>query len=95
MRLGNDDSGVYVTQQAFSALASDPASWIVKSLSLVEEGAIKVEVSAPGDDSFKPWSVSRKSTVDDLLLTNLTEEEERCLSCFNPLSIFKEASCSS
>ncbi|YCM46024.1 DUF4340 domain-containing protein [Verrucomicrobiaceae bacterium 227] len=76
VRLGSDDTGVYVTQQSFSALASDPASWIVKSLSLVEEGAIKVEVSAPGDENFKSWSVSRKSTIDDLLLDDLTEEEE-------------------
>jgi len=76
VRLASDDTGVYVTQQSFSALASDPDTWIVKSLSLVEEGAIKVAVSAPGDDNFKPWSVSRKNTIDNLLLDDLTEEEE-------------------
>ena len=76
VRVGNDDTGVYVTQQSFSSLASDPATWIVKTLSLVEEGSIKVEVNAPGDESFKPWSVSRESTVDNLLLDELTEDEE-------------------
>jgi hypothetical protein len=85
VRLGNDDTGVYVTQQAFSALASDPATWIVKTLSLVEEGALKVDVSAPGDDTIKPWSVSRKSTVEDLLLTDLTEDEETKINETNQL----------
>jgi hypothetical protein len=85
VRLGNDDSGVYVTQQSFSALASDPDSWIVKTLSLVEEGAIKVEVSAPGDENFKPWSVSRKSAIDNLLLDDLTEDEETKINDTSPL----------
>ena len=85
VRLANDDSGVYVTQQSFSALASDPDNWIVKTLSLVEEGAIKVEVSAPGDENFKPWSVSRKSAIDNLLLDDLTEDEETKINDTSPL----------
>lgn len=80
VRLAKDDSGVYVTQQSFSALAADPADWIVKTLALVEEGAIKVEVSAPDDDNFKPWTVSRKSTLDNLVLENLGENEETKVS---------------
>lgn len=76
VRLGSDDSGVYVTQQSFGALTADPNSWIVKTLSLVEEGALKIEVNSPGDENFKPWSVSRKSTIDNLEVDDLGEEEE-------------------
>ncbi|MGC6564932.1 MAG: DUF4340 domain-containing protein [Akkermansiaceae bacterium] len=76
VRLGNDDSGVYVTSQAFAGLAADPKAWIVKTLSLVEEGALKIEVSAPQDADFKPWSVSRKTTLDNLTVDGLGEEEE-------------------
>jgi len=76
VRLSNDDSGVYVTPQSFSALDASSKNWIVKTLSLVAEGAIKVEVSAPQDADFKAWSTSRKTTLDNLIVEGLGEQEE-------------------
>lgn len=76
VRLSDDDSGVYVTQQSFAFLGSDPDQWITKSFPLLEEGTIKFEVTAPGDPSFKPWSVSRKTVMDNFILDGLTETEE-------------------
>lgn len=76
VRLASDDSGVYVVQENFGFLSSDPDNWIDKSLTPLEEGVIKMEVTAPNDDSFNSWTVSRKTVQDDLLIENLTDKEE-------------------
>jgi len=76
VRLASDDSGVYVVQENFGFLSSDPNNWIDKSLTPLEEGAIKIEVTAPNDDSFNSWTVSRKTVQDDLLIENLSDKEE-------------------
>lgn len=76
VRLASDDSGVYVVQENFAFLSSDPDSWIDKSLTPLEEGVIKMEITAPNDDNFNSWTVSRKTVQDDLLIENLTDKEE-------------------
>ncbi|MFT6178528.1 MAG: hypothetical protein ACI9NQ_000189 [Paracoccaceae bacterium] len=76
IRLADDDSGVYIVQQSFARLASDPSMWINKTLTPLEEGAIKIEVSAPGDQTFKPWVLSRKTVRDNFLVEGLGKMEE-------------------
>jgi len=76
IRLSNDDSGIYIVQESFDFLGADPENWIDKVLSPLEEGVIKFEVSAPNDDTAKPWTLSRKSVMDDFLVQGLGEKEE-------------------
>ena len=76
VRLADDDSGVYIVQQDFGFLGANPENWINKVLSPLEEGSIKMEVSAPNDANFKPWTISRKSVLDDFLIEGLSEKEE-------------------
>lgn len=74
--LSNDDSGFYVVQESFSFLGADPDTWIEKILTPLEEGVIKMEVTAPNDPTFKPWTASRPTVQDDLLIEGLGEKEE-------------------
>jgi hypothetical protein len=76
VRLSNDDSGVYIVQEGFAFVGGDPENWIDKTLSPLEEGVIKFEVSAPNDDTFKSWTISRESVRDDFLVEGLGEKEE-------------------
>ncbi len=76
IRLSDDDSGVYIIHQPFAYVDADPKNWIDKDFSPLEEGVIKIEVSAPKDDSFTPWEISRNTVMDDFLLANLSEKEE-------------------
>ena len=76
VRLSNDDSGVYVTSESFSFLNYDPSNWIEKFLTPLEEKALEIEVTAPNDEAFKSWKVSRQTVLDDFLLTDLGEKEE-------------------
>lgn len=75
VRLSDDDSGVYIVPESFSFLNFDPGSWIEKILTPLEEKPLEVEVTAPNDESFKSWKVSRKTVMDDFLLTDLGEKE--------------------
>lgn len=76
VRLADDESGVYIVQESFAFLGADPDNWIEKVLTPLEEGSIKMEVSAPNDENFKPWVVSRKTVMDDFLIEGLGEKEE-------------------
>ena len=76
VRLSNDESGVYVVQESFSFLNASPDNWINKSLTLLKEGVVKMEVTAPNDESFKSWTVSRESVRDDFIVEGLGEKEE-------------------
>ena len=76
VRLSDDESGVYVVQEGFSFLNADPDNWINKSLTPLKEGAIKMEVTAPNDESFKSWTVSRETVRDDFMVEGLGEKEE-------------------
>ena len=76
VRLSNDESGVYVVQENFSFLNASPDNWINKSLTLLKEGVVKMEVTAPNDESFKSWTVSRESVRDDFIVEGLGEKEE-------------------
>ena len=76
VRLSNDDSGVYVVQEGFAFLNTNSENWINKALTPLEEGVVKMEVSAPNDDTFKPWVVSRATVQDDLIIEGLEEKEE-------------------
>jgi len=76
IRLSGDDSGVYIVQEGFSFVGGDPENWIDKTLSPLEEGVIRLEVSAPNDDTFKSWIISRESVRDDFLVEGLGEKEE-------------------
>lgn len=76
IRLSNDESGVYVVQESFGFLGADPNNWISKSLTPLKEGVIKMEVTAPNDETFKPWTVSRKTVRDDFVIEGLGEKEE-------------------
>lgn len=75
VRLSDDESGVYIVPESFSFLNFDPGSWIEKILTPLEEKALEVEVTAPNDESFKSWKVSRKTVMDDFLVTGLGENE--------------------
>ena len=76
VRLSNDESGVYVVQESFSFLNASPDNWINKSLTPLKEGVVKMEVTAPNDESFKSWTVSRESVRDDFIVEGLGEKEE-------------------
>ena len=76
VRLSNDESGVYVVQENFSFLNASPDNWINKSLTPLKEGVVKMEVTAPNDESFKSWTVSRESVRDDFIVEGLGEKEE-------------------
>ncbi|MDG1976845.1 MAG: DUF4340 domain-containing protein, partial [Akkermansiaceae bacterium] len=76
VRLSNDKTGVYVIQESFSFLNADPNNWINKSLTPLKEGAIKMEVTAPNDESFKSWSISRETVRDNFIVEGLGEKEE-------------------
>ncbi|MGI9267122.1 MAG: hypothetical protein ACR2QY_06355, partial [Akkermansiaceae bacterium] len=39
-------------------------------------GVVKMEVTAPNDESFKSWTVSRESVRDDFIVEGLGEKEE-------------------
>lgn len=74
--LSDDDSGVYIVPETFGFLNAQPDTWINKTLTPLEEGVIKMEVTAPNDPTFKPWTVSRKTVMDDFLIEGLDEKEE-------------------
>ena len=76
VRLSNDESGVYVTQESFGFLGAEPDFWIEKTLNPLEEGTLKMEVTAPNDPVFKSWIVSRQTVQSDYLVEGLTEKEE-------------------
>ncbi len=76
VRVSNDDSGVYIVQQTFASIDSDSSNWIDKGFSPLQEGVIKISVSAPQDENFKPWTISRKSVIDDFLIEGLEEKQE-------------------
>ncbi len=76
VRIAGDDSGVYIVQQSFATLDSDSNNWIDKDFSPLREGSIKISVSAPNDVNFKPWTISRKSVIDDFLMEGLSEKQE-------------------
>lgn len=85
IRLADDESGVYIVQQSFARLVSTPDRWINKTLAPLEEGAIEIEVTAPGDKTFKPWNVSRKTVTDNFLVEGLGEKEETKINETSPL----------
>jgi hypothetical protein len=76
VRLSNDESGVYVVQESFSFFNANPDNWINKSLTPLKEGVVKMEVTAPNDESFKSWTVSRETVRDDFIVEGLGEKEE-------------------
>ena len=76
IRLSNDKSGVYVVQESFGFLNAKPEDWINKSLTPLKEGVTKMEVTAPNDQTFKPWTISRKSVRDEFIIEGLSEKEE-------------------
>lgn len=76
VRLADDDSGVYVVDETFGFLNVKPESWIEKILTPLEEKAIRIEVTAPNDEDFNSWTVSRKTVLDDFILEDLGEKEE-------------------
>ncbi len=76
VRLADDSSGVYIVQQGFGFLGASPDNWIEKVLTPLEEGVIKLGVTAPNDQNFKPWDISRKTVMDDFLIEGLAEKEE-------------------
>ena len=76
IRLASDESGIYIVQQNFAGVDSDSANWIDKDFSPLREGTLKISVSAPQDDLFKAWTISRKSVVDDFLLEGLDDKKE-------------------
>lgn len=76
VRLSNDDSGIYVVSESFAFLNPEPGTWIEKILTPLEEKPIKVTVTAPNDDSFEPWTVSRKTVLDDFMVEDLAEGKE-------------------
>ena len=74
--LSDDDSGVYIVQETFGFLGANSGNWINKTLTPLEEGVIRMEVAAPNDTTFKPWTISRKTVLDDFLIEDLAAKEE-------------------
>ena len=73
VRLANDQSGIYIISNEFTSFTATPSSWIDTTLTPLDEGVIKFEVTAPNDPSFQTWTASRKNVIEKLTIENIEE----------------------
>ena len=81
IRLAGDDQSIYIVDESFSALNSDSLTWIDKQLPKIEN-PLKVTVDREAGDD---WTVSRKTAIGDMILEDLTEDEETVVAQTAPL----------
>ena len=90
MRFSDDDSGVYIVQQAFTGLNADPESWIDKKLPKIE-GILSI-ATKPKNELFEPWTVTRKTAIAEFELEGLKDGHETNPTAVAPLKNFLIAS---
>tara|TARA_B110000305_G_scaffold78546_1_gene88365 strand:- start:4101 stop:5561 length:1461 start_codon:yes stop_codon:yes gene_type:complete len=90
VRFSDDDSGVYIVQQAFTGLNADPESWIDKKLPKIE-GILSI-ATKPKNELFEPWTVTRKTAIAEFELEGLKDGHETNPTAVAPLKNFLIAS---
>lgn len=63
IRVGSDQSGVYIVNETFPGVTALPKDWLNKDFLQIDQ-IESIEVSAPADSEFKTWKLIRESKAD-------------------------------
>lgn len=81
LRIGSDESSVYMVNETFPGVTALPKDWLNKDFLQIDQ-IESIEVSAPADSGFKSWKLIRESKTDgspnpnvQFILADMSENE--------------------